>query len=79
MTRRQIHAGRVVDLGLESVALPNGETVELEVVRHVGAAAVLPIKEDGTVVLVRQYRHATGGWLIEVPAGKLDAGEAPEA
>ena len=77
MKRRQVYDGKVVDLGVESAELPNGEVVNLEVVRHMGAAAVLPIKDDGSVILVRQWRHATGGWLLEVPAGKLDPGEDP--
>lgn len=76
--RREIFRGRAVRLDLDAVRLPNGVEVELEMIRHVGAAAVLPLFEDGTVVLVRQVRYATGGWLLEVPAGKLDPGEGPE-
>jgi ADP-ribose pyrophosphatase len=60
------------------VRLPNGRDVELEIVRHPGAAAVVPVDGDGNVLLVRQYRWATSGWLLEVPAGKLDPGEDPE-
>lgn len=78
-TRTEIYRGKVVDLGLETVALPNGATVALEIIRHPGAAAVVPIREDGTVILIRQYRHAAGGFIYEVPAGKLSPGEAPEA
>lgn len=77
---RRVHDGRVVTLDLEDVALPNGNDVTLEIVRHAGAAAAVPVTPDGSVVLVRQYRHATGSWLLEVPAGKLDRpGEPPEA
>jgi ADP-ribose pyrophosphatase len=50
----------------------------LDVVRHPGAAAVVPFLDDDEVLLIRQYRHATGGTIWEVPAGKLDDGEAPE-
>jgi ADP-ribose pyrophosphatase len=75
--RREIHRGRVVNLGVETVTLPNGATVELEVIRHQGAAAVVPLREDGTVLLIRQYRHAAGGYIYEIPAGKLDPGEDP--
>lgn len=74
---RDIYRGRVVHLTTEDVRLPNGVEVELEIVRHPGAAAVVPLHADGTVTLLRQYRHAVGGYLWEVPAGKLDAGEAP--
>lgn len=75
--RRTVFRGRVLDVGVEEVELPNGVACSLEVVRHGGAAAVVPLTADGDVVLVRQFRHAAGGWLLEVPAGKLDAGERP--
>lgn len=75
--RRSIYRGRVLDLWIDRVELPNGATAELEVVRHPGAAAMVPLTEAGEVLLVRQYRHATAGWLLEVPAGKLDPGEEP--
>jgi ADP-ribose pyrophosphatase len=52
--------------------------VLLDVVRHPGAAAVVPFLSDDEVLLIRQYRHAAGGMILEVPAGKLDAGETPE-
>jgi len=74
---RNIYKGRVVDLRLETVTLPNGASVELELIRHPGAAAVVPMKDDGSVLLVRQYRHAVGGYILEIPAGKLDPGEDP--
>lgn len=53
--------------------------VALEILRHPGAAAVVPLHDDGTVTLIRQHRHAAGGTIWEVPAGKLEPGEAPEA
>ncbi len=76
---REIYRGKIVHLFVESAALPNGKTFELEVVRHPGASAVVPLKEDGKVVLIYQYRHAAGGFIYEVPAGKLSPGEAPES
>jgi len=78
MSSRQIYKGRVVDLRVEPVTLPNGACIELELIRHPGAAAVVPLHEDGRITLVRQFRHAAGGFLWEVPAGKLDAGEEPQ-
>lgn len=78
LTKKQIFPGRTVSLFLERVALPGGRVVELEIVHHPGAACILPLLPDGTIALVRQYRHAAGGWLFEAPAGKLDAGEPPE-
>lgn len=77
--RRSLHRGRIGDFGIETVALPNGVSVELEILRHPGAAAIVPLHDDGTVTLVRQYRHAAGGFILEVPAGKLEPGEDPEA
>ncbi len=76
---REVYRGRVVHLFVDTITLPNGHTTELEVIRHPGASAVVPFMGDGTVLLVRQYRHAAGGYLLEAPAGKLDPGEAPEA
>jgi ADP-ribose pyrophosphatase len=75
---RQVFRGRIVDLWVERVKLPNGHVSELELVRHPGSAAILPVDRSRDVVLVRQYRHATGSWLLEAPAGTLDRGEAPE-
>jgi len=76
---RDIYRGQVVHLTVEDVELPNGHRVELEIVRHPGAAAVVALDDTGAVTLLRQYRHAAGGFLWEVPAGKLDAGEDPAA
>jgi ADP-ribose pyrophosphatase len=77
-----IYEGRVVVLTVDRVLLPNGNETELEMIRHPGAAVALPIEigDDGTehAVLVRQYRYAAGGWLLEVPGGKLDGAEDPE-
>ncbi len=70
--------GRVVRLYLKDVTLPNGQNTTLEVVHHAGAAAVVPLHEDGSITLVYQYRHAVGGWLYELPAGLLEPGEAPQ-
>ena len=75
---RRIFKGRVVTLDIDTVTLPNGATIELEMIHHPGAAAVVPMKEDGTVILIRQYRHAVGGYIYEIPAGKLHPGEDPK-
>jgi ADP-ribose pyrophosphatase len=76
---KTIHRGTIVHLRLERARLPGGPEIELEVVRHSGAAAVVALDERGHVTLIRQFRHAAGGTIWEVPAGRLDAGEAPEA
>jgi ADP-ribose pyrophosphatase len=74
---RPVHDGRVVKLSVDTVRFPDGSTGELDMIRHPGAAAVLPVLSamdgaDPQVVLIRQYRYATGGYLYEVPAGKPD-------
>ncbi|WHZ27385.1 MAG: ADP-ribose pyrophosphatase [Nitrospira sp.] len=74
---RNIYTGKVITLNVDTVQLPNGVTVDLETIRHPGAAAVVPIKDDGIVVLIRQFRHAAGGFIYEIPAGKLASGEDP--
>jgi len=81
---RVVHEGRVVHLSVDRVRYPDGSTGELEMMRHSGAAAVLPLlddaaAEDPTILLIRQYRYAAGGYLLEVPAGRPDPGEAWEA
>jgi ADP-ribose pyrophosphatase len=74
---RPIHRGRIVDLAIDTVRFPDGSTGELEIIRHSGAAAVLPVLGDPAgpdpmILLIRQYRYATGGFMLEVPAGRPD-------
>jgi ADP-ribose pyrophosphatase len=78
LSSRPIFQGRAVRLDVDRVRLPNDREAELEIVHHPGAAAVVPVLPDGDVLMIRQYRYATGGWLLEIPAGKLDNGESPE-
>jgi len=75
--QRVIFAGKIIRLTLDTVLLPNGNTAELEIVHHTGGAAVIAVDTENCVCLLRQYRHAAGGWLWELPAGKLDNAEAP--
>jgi ADP-ribose pyrophosphatase len=81
MSARAAPRGRGFHLAVsrERVTLPNGRTVELDIVHHPGAAAVVPFTGEREVLMIRQYRHAAGGEILEVPAGKLDPGESPEA
>ena len=76
-TTKLIYQGRVLQLGVESLTLPNGKSLELEVVRHPGGAAIVALDQKERVCLLRQYRHAGGGWLWELPAGRLEANEPP--
>jgi ADP-ribose pyrophosphatase len=68
-----------VQVSHESVTLPNGRVAELDIVHHPGASAVVPFVSRDEVLLIRQYRHAAGGTILEVPAGKLDPGDTPES
>ena len=72
-----IYHGKIVDLCLERVTLPSGVQAEFEIVHHPGGAAAVALDKEGRVCLLRQYRHAAGSWLWELPAGKLDPGETP--
>jgi ADP-ribose pyrophosphatase len=83
LASRRVHSGRVVRLDVDTVRFPDGTTGELDVIRHPGAAAVVPCAsdpdgKDPTLLLIRQYRYAAGGPLWEIPAGTLEPGEAPE-
>ena len=79
LSRERAFEGRLLKVDRETVALPGGKEAVLETIRHPGAAAVLPFRADGSVLLIRQFRHAVGGFIVEIPAGKLDPGESPEA
>jgi len=74
-----IYEGRIFNVALEEITLPNGVVKNREVVRHPGAAAMVPLFDDGNVALIKQYRHAVGDFLWEIPAGTLEPNESPEA
>ncbi|HKK69896.1 MAG TPA: NUDIX hydrolase [Candidatus Krumholzibacteria bacterium] len=73
----RVFDGRLLKIDEAAVGLPGGSRATLESIRHPGAAAALPFVDDDTVLLVRQYRHAMGGYILEVPAGKIDDEEPP--
>lgn len=75
---KEIYRGRIVNLRLEPVKLPTGVEIQLELMDHPGAAAVVALDDEGRVALIRQYRHAASGYLWEIPAGTLDVGEHPD-
>lgn len=82
LAHRRVHSGRVISLDIDTVRFPDGSTGELEMVRHPGAAAVVPILSDPAgpdpaILLIHQYRYAAGGLLYEIPAGRLGEGETP--
>ncbi len=82
LASKRIHTGRVINLDVDTVRFPDGSTGELEMIRHPGAAAVVPFASDPrgadpTVLLIQQFRYAATGTLLEIPAGRLNPGEDP--
>lgn len=73
----EIFKGRIISLQVDDVALPNGNTAKREVIKHPGAVAVIALTDDNKIVMVEQYRKALERSIIEIPAGKLEPGEAP--
>ena len=82
VSSRRVYTGRVINLDVDQVRFPDGSIGELEMIRHPGASAVVPFLSDPAgpdpqILLIRQYRYAADGYLYEIPAGRLDAGEDP--
>ncbi len=75
---KHVHSGRIIEVSTERLLYSNGREYDLDFVRHPGAAAVVAVDGAGRVCLVRQYRHGVEDFLWEIPAGKLDPGEAPQ-
>lgn len=78
----RLYEGKIFKLDLDKIRFPNGTEGEMAVVRHPGASAILPFLsapggDDPDILLLRQYRYAGGGYLYEIPAGRLDPGETP--
>ena len=82
LSSRRVYEGRVLNLDIDQVRFPDRSTGTLELIRHSGAAAVLPFLDpldapDPRILLIRQYRYAADRFLYEIPAGRLEPGEAP--
>ncbi|MEO8334639.1 MAG: NUDIX hydrolase [bacterium] len=80
---KELYRGRIFTLDRDTVRFPNDTTAEMDICRHPGASAVVPFLSDPLgdepqVLMIRQYRYAAGGYIYEIPAGRLDAGETPE-
>lgn len=78
LSTKQIFEGKIISVQVDTVQLPNGEQSTRELVKHPGAVAVIPVTKDGKIIMVRQFRKALEKEIIEIPAGKLELGEAPE-
>jgi len=72
-----LHQGRVFTLLKENITLGNGVTIDLDIIRHPGASAIVPISQNNTIILIKQYRHAVGDFIWEIPAGTLNSNESP--
>jgi ADP-ribose pyrophosphatase len=75
LSSRTVYAGRIFDVTVDRVKLPHGREADLEIVRHDGSVVLVPVTAEGRVLLVRQYRHAAGRFLWELPAGSLETDE----
>ena len=75
--RRRVYEGQVINLRVDTVAIPGGGTHDFEIVEHRGAVAVIPMDDAGNVYLIRQYRDAVQDHLLEIPAGGLEPNESP--
>jgi ADP-ribose pyrophosphatase len=78
LASRTVFAGRRIEVRVDRLRLPGGAEHDFEMIHHPGAAAIVPLLASGEVLMLRQYRYATGGWLLEIPAGTLEPGESPE-
>jgi ADP-ribose pyrophosphatase len=78
LASQRVYEGRLLKIDRDQVLLPNGRETTLEMVRHPGASAIVPFISADEILLVRQFRYATEGFILEVPAGTLNPGEDPE-
>ena len=74
----RVFEGKVFEVDRDTVRMPNGREVTVDVIRHPPSAVIVPVPEPGQVILIRQYRYAVNRWLWECPAGSVDQGETPE-
>lgn len=74
----RLYEGKVINLKVDDVKLPNGKQSKRELIEHPGAVAVIALTGDKKIIMVEQYRKALERSLVEIPAGKLEPGEAPE-
>ncbi len=77
--REEVYSGKIVNLIVDTVMLPSGNSAIREVVQHPGGVTVVPVMEDGRILLIRQFRYPLGKYILELPAGKLDTGQSPFA
>ena len=79
ISQRRVYDGRILNVRVDEAVLPNGKTVTREVIEHHGACGIVAFDEEGKLLMVRQYRYPMACELLELPAGKIDPGETPDA
>ncbi len=79
LTTEKIFSGKVINLQVDEVKLPNGKTAKREIIKHPGAVAIIAVTDENKIVMVEQFRKALEKTIIEIPAGKLEKGEEPLA
>lgn len=77
LNRRLVQKGAIIDYYKDTIAVPNGHVVEWDFIKHQGAAAVVPVTDDGRILMVRQYRNALDRYTLEIPAGGLNGPDEP--
>ncbi len=76
-TSRTLHRVRNFSFAVEDVTLPNGARTEMGMIHNPGSTGIVPVSDDGRIVMTRQYRHVVGDYLLEIPAGTMEPGESP--
>lgn len=79
ISTKRLFTGKMINLRVDEVQLPNGKPATREVIEHPGAVAIVPILPDGRIIMVRQFRYPIGDSILEIPAGKLDGAECPKS
>ncbi len=72
-----VYKGKLFSFVTEDITLPNGAKTEMAMVRHPGSTGIVPLLDDGKIVMISQYRHSVGDYLLEIPAGTMEPGESP--
>lgn len=78
VSSERVYEGRVIAVRVDTIRDEQGGVLRRDVVEHPGAVAIVPLTDDGRIVMVTQYRHPVGEWLLEIPAGTLEEGEDPD-
>lgn len=79
LSSKTVYEGNAFDVQQDKIRLIDGKTASLDIIKHPGAVTILPVDAEGNILFIRQYRHATGGEMLELPAGTLDPNEEPLA